>query len=141
MGHVQLRFALGRDERLHSHVHARIGLDRQRHELEASHRHHSPRQLNRARSYDFERARRNQIRHSVPRLRPSFLWRSWGERAGRLARAGRVRLVWNSVMDWWPGYLLDAWRALAEPCRTRRRVLGVLLRILVFEHGRHLAWH
>ena len=59
LGTVQLRVAVGRDERVHPDLHAGVGADRRRHELVAGHRHDSAGQPDRAGSDAAQRACRD----------------------------------------------------------------------------------
>src|SRR3954452_19942671 len=47
LGRLQLRLALGRYERMHPDLYARLRFDSGRNELETSHRNHTPRQFDR----------------------------------------------------------------------------------------------
>ena len=90
LGHLQLRIAVGRDERLHPHLHAGFGTDRRRNELEAGHRHHSARQPHRADSDDAQRACRRKVRHPVSRC--------WCARRSACA----ARTFPPCCARWWP---------------------------------------
>ena len=141
MGHLQLRLPLGRDVRLHPHLHAVQRPDRRRHELVAGHRHHPARQPDRAHPHAAQRARGRQVRHSLSGLRARLLRRARRQHPRRAARPGRLRLVRHTDLDRRPGHLLHAQDPLARRGSFAGRRLGLLLRLLGAQHRRHLARH
>ena len=124
LGHLQLRLALGRDERLHSHLHAGVRPDRRRHELVAGHRHHPAGQSDRADSHAAQRACGHEVRHSVSGARARVVRRARRERPRRAARAGGLRMVRHPDLDRRPGHLLDAANPVAALARFSARRSG-----------------
>ncbi len=89
LGHLQLRLAVGGHERLHSHLHAGVRIDRRRHELVAGHWHNSARQSDRAGSDAAERARGREVRHPVSGA------------GARFVRSARRECSRRACARWW----------------------------------------
>ena len=87
---------------LHSYLHARLLAHRpaeRRHELVAGHPDDLSRQPDRARADGPQRSRRHALRHPVPGVLPGGVRHARGERPGRPARAGGVRVVRHPDVD------------------------------------------
>ncbi len=118
MENLQLRLAVGGDERVHPDLYAGLRSHRGRHELVASYRHHTARQSDRSGADAAERARRRQIRHSFPVLvRASF-----GVRGANLPAVLRALVAcgWFGIQTWIGGQAIHSmlrilWPAAASP--------------------------
>src|SRR6185437_11974332 len=80
-------------------VHAGVEPDRRRHELEAGHRDDPAGQPDRAGPNGSERARRGEVRHSLPCICSRIVRRQGREYSRDPARAGCLRMVRHSVVD------------------------------------------
>ena len=128
---------VGGDERQHPHLHAGQRDDRRGNELEAGAGHGFSGQRNCADPDAVERACRRGIRNSVSGFRAFLVWRAGRERSGDSARAGSLRLVRDSNLDWRRS---DQHVAGGGAARVGSP-LAVLLSFLVVEPGGHSARH
>ena len=120
LGNLQLRRAVDRHEREHSHLPARQRHDRGRHELEAGDLHGVSGKRAGADSHAAERPRRRGVRHSVSGFCALGVRRAGRERAGDAAGAGGLRLVRHSDVDRRRSDLRDDRGARARHGRMRQ---------------------
>ena len=121
--HLQLRGALGQHGPLHPHLHARLRVDGERHELVAGPRHDPPRQHDRPRPDPAELASRHEVRHSLSCLRARRLRHDRLEPSRADACARRLRLVRHPGLDWRRGAADVLRRADARLAATARQRL------------------
>ena len=139
LGHLQLHRSVVLHVDGGHHLHACLFADCRRHELEAGDLHHPAGQPDRARAHAAERARRRQVRHSLPRLRARQLRRAGSEYSRHAARPGGLRMVRHSVLVGRPGDRGHDRRRMAGDSTHARCVMGELSRLLAAEHVRRLV--
>src|SRR5262249_12471545 len=125
---LQLCSALDWHGAQHPHLYAGLGSHCGRDELVAGTGHGPPRQHDRARSNPAQLASGDEVRHSLPGVCTCRVWNDRVEPAGLDARAGGMRLVRHTGVDWRRGaeHALCQRRAwMADAARTRSwRPLG-----------------
>ena len=88
-----------------------------------------------------ERPRRNALRHSLPRFRARLVRRAGCQRARDFARAGRVRLVRHSDVDWRRSDQRHAHRTRSRLAALSIRPGDLLRFLLAAERSGHPARH
>ena len=97
--------------------------------------HDSAGQSDRVDSHAAERACRYALRHTISCIRSRIVWRARGECSRGPARAGGLRMVWHSDMDWRASDLLDAAHCVAG----RGKCAGEQLDLLLCSSGRSIC--
>ena len=120
LGTLQLRLALGRDERLHPHLHAGVRPDRRRHELVAGRRHHPAGQPDRARS------RCCSTRTPAPSTAfpfPVFVRASFGVRGANIPAVLRALVAcgWFGIQTWIGGQAIHSMLQILWPAASDTR--------------------
>src|SRR5262249_3878748 len=103
LDYVQLRRSLDQHGALHPHLHARLRSDKRGHELVAGAYDDSAGQYYRTSPDPAELASRYEVRHPISRVCARQLRHGWFEPAGVDASNSRLRMVWDSGLDWWSG--------------------------------------